>query len=152
MLSYYMGGINMVDILKLDFNNIGTHIKYTRSKVETRIKETQYIEFDIPEEALEIIARIKGEKKRLKRLGANQNVTQTMNRMAKRLNIPKLIFYSARKSFSQHALELGTNQYVIDYLLGHSVRGMGQSCLYAYARVTPKMATEALRKVLDNLK
>lgn len=61
--------------------------------------------------------------------------------------------YSARKSFSQNAYELGVNTSVIDYILGHKVGSSNtHSCLYAYIKVTPEMATEAIRKVLDNLK
>jgi intergrase/recombinase len=65
------------------------------------------------------------------------------------LGIPNLIFYSARKSFSQHAFELGISTQVIDYILGHSLRARG--VIYHYVSVKPEMATEAIRKVIDNL-
>lgn len=59
------------------------------------------------------------------------------------------MFYSARKSFSQHAFELGVSAQIIDYILGHSLRSHG--IIYHYVAVKPKMATEAIRKVIDNL-
>lgn len=74
-----------------------------------------------------------------------------MKHLASLTGIKHLIYYSARKSFSQHAFELGINTSVIDYILGHSI-GKGGSSLYHYVFVTPEKATEAVRQVLDNLK
>lgn len=61
------------------------------------------------------------------------------------------MFYSARKSFAQHAFELGISTMVIDYLIGHSVTQSSGS-IYHYVKATPEIGNEALRKVLDNLK
>lgn len=65
--------------------------------------------------------------------------------------MPNIVFYSGRKSFSQHAFNLGIGTMVIDYLLGHKI-SRGGSCLYHYVAVSPETASAALRKVLDNLK
>lgn len=46
---------------------------------------------------------------------------------------------------------LASHLIVIDYILGHSLGGGGKA-LYTYIKVTPEMATQAVRKVLDNLK
>ena len=59
MLSYYLGGINMVDMLRINFNECGKHIIYTRTKTENMPKINKYVEFDMPDEALEIIERYK---------------------------------------------------------------------------------------------
>ena len=74
-----------------------------------------------------------------------------MRKLAELTGIPNLIYYSARKSFSQHAFELGVSTSTIDYILGHRVDKDGSS-LYNYISVTPQIASEAVRKVLDNLK
>ena len=71
--------------------------------------------------------------------------------LAEMVGVKGLIYYSARKSFSQHAFDLGINTGVIDYILGHKLDKVGNT-LYNYVYVTPEMATEAIRKVLDNLK
>lgn len=65
------------------------------------------------------------------------------------LNIPSLTFYSARKSFAQHAFMLGESESVIDYVLGHSLGGGKNKMLYSYVKVTPEMATACVRKVCD---
>lgn len=65
------------------------------------------------------------------------------------LNLPSLTFYSARKSFAQHAFMLGESESVIDYVLGHSLGGGKNNMLYSYVKVTPEMATACVRKVCD---
>ena len=72
------------------------------------------------------------------------------NEPVKALGLKKLIYYAARKSFSQHAFMLGISTSVIDYILGHRVDKTSTS-LYNYISVTPELASSALRKVLDQL-
>lgn len=57
LLSYYLGGINLVDLLKLNFKNLDV-IKYTRQKVSARTNA--FVEFDIPMEAKTIIEKYRG--------------------------------------------------------------------------------------------
>lgn len=155
MLSYYLGGINIVDLWKINFNNLD-RIKYIRTKIENKADE--YIQFDIPEEAKEIIMKYRN-KDGFIRPAKITNVRSLqdyysktiLKKLGKMLGIDNLIYYSARKSFSQHALELGIREKVIDYIIGHKIYGKGNS-LYHYVYVTPEMASEAIRKVLDNLK
>lgn len=154
MLSYYLGGINLRDILKIKFDVASRKISYIRSKVEGRV--TRPVEFYMPDEAVTIISRYISESgylryKKLKPHRILVIATYNMQRIARILNIDNLVFYSARKSFNQHAFELGIPDGVRDYLLGHSTGKNGSSLLH-YQYVTPQMATDALRKVLDNLK
>lgn len=148
MLSFYLGGMNYIDIKKLKFTQMDT-IRYIRSKTDARSRSV--IEFNIPDEAKSIIRRYWNKKGTF---SANISVTcirYNLNKIATICGIKRLIFYSARKTFSQLAFELGVNTSVIDYILGHSMRSSG-SCLYHYITVSPEMATEAIRKVLDSLK
>ncbi|MDE5975974.1 MAG: site-specific integrase, partial [Muribaculaceae bacterium] len=158
LLSFYLGGINYHDIVNLPFAEIirTGNVKYQRSKIASRT--AQYVEFAVPKEALEIIRRyFDGNKLRFKSNMRSDNIYNTnaissrMARMATRLNMPHLVFYSARKTFAQIALEIGIPTVVIDYLLGHSMKRSG-SVLHHYLHVTPQMATEALRKVCDFVK
>ncbi len=157
MLSYYLGGINMVDLLNINFNEQIHTIRYIRKKTENRPKINKFVEFRIPDEAKEIIKRYKGKDGYL---GASKFqhkdkchlfFSLNMPQLAEAVGIKRLIYYSARKSFSQHAYELGISESVIDYILGHKV-GKGGSSLFNYIYITPEKATEAVRKVLDNLK
>ena len=115
------------------------------------------MEFTIPDEAKAIIARYKGPDGRLavtkyqRKDGMHCFFDVNMKKLAELTGIKNLIYYSARKSFSQHAFDLGISTSTIDYILGHRVDKGGTS-LYNYISVTPEIATEAVRKVLDNLK
>lgn len=158
MLSYYLGGINLIDLLKINFDQCSHKLIYVRTKTERIMKANQQVEFTIPEEAIPLILKYKEKNGRL-RIGTDyqqetimhQFLNYNIARLAKLTNINNLVYYSARKSFSQHAFLLGVNTGVIDYILGHKI-GNVSTCLYSYIKVTPEMATEAIRKVLDNLK
>lgn len=65
------------------------------------------------------------------------------------LGVDTLTLYSARKSFTQHAFQLGISESVIDYILGHSLNAGRRSTIYSYIKVTPAMATVAIKKVID---
>lgn len=154
MLSYYLGGINLVDLSKINFNEQTDTIKYVRTKTENRPKINKYVEFDIPEEAKEIINRLKDKDGFIiknKYRHVNNYIGRALIRIAKMTGIKKIIYYSARKSFAQHACDLGVSNGVIDYILGHKL-GSGGTTLYHYISVTPAQATAAIRLVLDNLK
>lgn len=160
MLSYYLGGINIADLAKINFKDNPGILKYERQKTTERGKPNKYVEFSIPYEAQEIINRyINSEGKLIFRSRSSDTTRSLSNKVGHFLSLigeaagikGRLIYYSARKSFSQHAYDLGIRDSVIDYILGHSL-AKGGSCLYAYRRVTPEIATQAIRQVLDNLK
>lgn len=157
MLSYYLGGINMIDLLNINFNEQTDILHYVRKKTEQRPKLNKFVEFVIPDEAKSIINRYKGQdgyitlSKFQKETNCHYFFGVNMPKLAEATGIKQLIYYSARKSFSQHAFDLGISTSVIDYILGHRVDKGGTS-LYAYITVTPDMATNAVRRVLDNLK
>lgn len=157
MLSFYLGGINLVDVAKLDFKKVisSNIVKYKRTKVENR-SQSGMVEFELPEEAKVIMKRLE-EWERFKRFNPSNYIDistytgEVLRKLRSIIGAENLVFYSARKTFSQIALELGISSHVIDYILGHSVKS-SNSCLYHYVYVTPKMATEAIRKVLDFIK
>ena len=153
MLSYYLGGINYVDLLKITFNISSRFLRYEREKTKRHPKINPYVEFSIPDEAIEILDRIlwKDGKIHMNIITLRNDMNVYMKKLRKMLDLPQLVYYSARKSFAQHAFELGVPAGVIDYILGHSL-GTSKSCIYSYVYVTPDMATAAIRKVLDNLK
>lgn len=150
MLSYYLGGMNPVDMVKVDFS--GDRVKYKRTKTETSVKVNPFVEFDMPAEARPIIDRYIGPDGRLRLFGTGYRscmVSKLTIFFREKAGMPQLTFYSARKSFAQHAFQLGVSESVIDYILGHSLNAGNKSTIYSYIKVTPAMATEAIRKVLD---
>lgn len=157
MLSYYLGGINMTDLLQINFNEQTDVLHYVRQKTERRPKMNKFVEFVIPDEAKEIIERYKGKDgmliatDRQRKEKYHKFFDYNMPRLAEAVGLKQLIYYSARKSFSQHAFLLGISTSIIDFILGHRV-DKGDTSLYSYISVTPDMASKAVRKVLDNLK
>ena len=157
MLSYYLGGINMADLININFNEQTDRLRYVRTKCAGQQKINKSVEFRIPVEAKEIIRRYKGDDGYLalteldRKSKCHSFFLVNMPKLAEEAGVEKLIYYSARKSFAQHAFDLGVSTSVIDYILGHSLN-KGGSSLYHYIYVTPEMASEAIRKVLDNLK
>ena len=154
MLSYYLGGINIIDLTHIDFNECRNTLKYVRTKTERRAKVNPFVEFDIPDEAKPIIEKYKGADGKLSLFNCADtdmchNLGTAIRRCRNDLGMPNLTFYSARKSFAQHAFMLGESESVIDYVLGHSLGGGHNKMLYAYIKVTPEMATACVRKVCD---
>lgn len=151
MLSYYLGGINLADIITINFKKAGETLTYTRSKTSRFGDDATVISYKIPAEARTIIDRWMRPDGYIGCLSKYPNsfIDLHMKELRERLGIPNLIFYSARKSFSQHAFELGVSIQVIDYILGHSPRHHG--VIFHYVAVKPEMATEAIGKVIDNL-
>lgn len=151
MLSYYLGGINLVDLVKADLR--GRTIRYTRTKTERAQKVNPCVEFDIPDEARDIIRKYiqpDGTLKLFGKVGYKSTFVSGMGMVARgEVGIPQMTFYSARKSFAQHAFQLGISESVIDYILGHSLSAGRKSSIYSYIKVTPAMASEAVRKVID---
>ena len=154
MLSYYLGGINLVDLAKVNFNECKDTLKYIRTKTERTQKVNPYVEFSIPAEAQVIIEKYKAKDGHLNMFKRDykdmcHGLTYSVLQYRKDYKMPNLTFYSARKSFAQHAFALGENESVIDYILGHSLGAGKHKMLYSYIKVTPDMASEAIRKVCD---
>lgn len=162
MLSYYLGGINLADLINYNFLTCNGKMIYYRKKIMRDNKSIAPIVFNIPNEAKWLINHYLNDEGKLqfrqrRRNETIKNIYSSLNRnlktIQKELGIEKtLMFYSARKSFAQHAFDTGISTMVIDYLIGHSVSSSAKGSIYHYVRATPEVANAALRKVLDNLK
>lgn len=151
MLSYYLGGINYMDLVSINFNEQKKVLKYIRRKTDRKSKVNVYVEFTMPGEALELIGQLKNDDGYIRPWHDYSRIPQKCgNAMKEASGNPNITFYSARKSFAQHAFNLGVSESVIDYILGHSL-GHASTSLYSYIKVTPQMATDAIRKVCDFL-
>lgn len=157
MLCYYLGGINIVDLANVNFNECKHVLHYVRQKTQKKPKLNKFVEFSIPDEAQPIIAKYKGKDGHLT-IGTKNCAkslhyifTAKMKELANAVSIKSLIFYAARKSFAQHAFEAGVSESVVDFILGHRVDKV-TTALYSYISVTPQQASDAIRLVLDRLK
>jgi hypothetical protein len=54
LLSYYLGGINLIDLVAYDFRNYKQQgiLRYIRRKTRIKKRSNQYVEFSIPAEAI----------------------------------------------------------------------------------------------------
>lgn len=156
MLSYYLAGINLIDLLKINFKG-ATTVEYIREKSKNTKKGDKKVSFTIPEEAKPII------KEWMNRSGKldfgykfsydnfRKYVTLQIKVLAERLGIEShTVYYSARKSFVQHGFELGVPLEVLEYCIGQSMKN--NRPIFNYVKIMRKHADGAIRKVLDNLK
>lgn len=154
MLSFYLGGINLADLLEVDFRR-ADKVEYVRKKARNLKQGEQRIVITIPEAAKPIIKEwMNGNTGKLdfgyKFTYSNfyRYLTRNLNMLADKLKInQKVVFYSARKTFAQFASELGIQDGVIDYCLGHSDKSRG--VIRYYTRTRAIQAKAAVERVID---
>lgn len=156
LLSYYLGGINLIDLMNINFKN-ATTIEYVREKSKNTKRGEKKISLSIPPEAQPIIKTWIGRNGKLNfgykfSYGNFRNyVTKELQRLADRLELNKhVVYYSARKSLVQHGFELGIPLEVLEYCIGQSVKK--NRPIFNYVKIMRKHADEAIRKILDSLK
>lgn len=156
MLSYYLGGINLMDLMQYNFKDAKI-VEYVREKSKNTKRGDMKISFTIPDEAKPIIKRWMGRNGKLD-FGYKYSypnfrnyITKEIIRLGERLGIEShVVYYSARKSFVQHGFELGIPLETLEYCIGQSMKS--NRPIFNYVRIMRKHADEAIRKILDNLK
>lgn len=153
-LSFYLGGINLIDLLQVNFKGTDT-LEYVRVKTRNTVVGTRTISFSIPEPAKVIIDRWMNRNTGKLDFGYkfsypnfSRYLTRSLAALAKELGITeKVVYYSARKSFAQYASEIGIPDGIIDYCLGHSNKSKG--VIRYYTKVRQKQADMAISRVID---
>lgn len=153
-LSFYLGGINLIDLLEIDFRG-KNHIEYIRTKSRNTTIGSNSITIPIHKFARDIINRWMNRNTGKLDFGYSftySNFSRYLSRsialMASNLGIrEKVVYYSARKTFAQFASELGIPDNVIDYCLGHSDKSRG--VIRYYTKVKEKQAEIAINRVID---
>ena len=156
MLSYYLGGINLIDLMQFNFKTRDT-IEYIREKSKNTKKGDKKISFSIPEEAKPIIKEWMGKNGKLN-FGYKYTydnfrkfVTKEIKRLAENIGIEShVVYYSARKSFVQHGFELGISLETLEYCIGQSMKK--NRPIFNYVKIMRKHADIAIRKILNGLK
>ena len=154
MLSFYLGGINLADLLEVDFRR-ADKVEYVRKKARNLKQGEQRIVITIPEVAKPIVKEWMNSNTGKLKFGYKftysnfyRYLTRSLNTLAESLNInQKVVYYSARKTFAQFASELGIPDEVIDYCLGHSDKSRG--IIRYYTKVKQKQAEIAINRVID---
>lgn len=159
LLSYYLGGMNLKDMVAYDFRGYKGKpiLSYIRLKTSTKKRGNRTVEFTIQPEAFPIIDRWMDPKtghlidvKPEKYASRLKYIDLCLEHIAERLHIDhRLSFYSARKSFVQHGFELGIPLETLEYCIGQSMKA--NRPIYNYVKIMRQHADVAIRQILDNL-
>lgn len=151
LLSFYLGGINMVDLLEVDLSR--DELRYSRKKTRNKKNGDTETVFTIPKATGEIIRKHAPNGKLIwpgKRERYDIMISYLNNcfgALRKETEITPLSYYSARHTFAQFAFEVGTPLEVVEYLLGQSMKT--NRPIFNYCRVMKKQADTAMRKIID---
>ena len=152
LLSFYTGGINLADIVKIDFS--GNEISYTRQKSKEHKRKDKVTRISVTQEAKCIINKYISTRGildfgyKFSYINLCRYINSCLKRLAKELGIKNNIsFYSARKTFAQFAAEIAIPYPVIEYCLGHSVKT--NITINSYVKVKPQQADAAIRRVIE---
>lgn len=152
MLSFYMCGMNMADLIEQDFSK--NYVKFIRVKTRSRRNPNEQTEFTIQPEARAIIDKYICEDGRLRFYGREtkksiQHITDDyLRKIRSELGIDKMVYYSARKTFAQLANELMIKDTIIEYCLGDAPSNPRRA-LNFYIKINKRIADKAIRKVFD---
>ena len=160
LLSYYLGGMNMKDLIYYDFRGYKDSplLHYQRRKTANKKRGNKTIEFTIQPEAYPIIDKYMNP-----RTGHIVEVSESryntflglinaaLKRAAEKLGITERIsFYSARKSFVQHGFELGIPLEILEYCVGQSMKS--NRPIFNYVKIMRQHADIAIRQIRNSLK
>lgn len=156
MLTYYLGGINLKDLLDCHFEENNLILSYIRHKTYRTKHGENEIVFSIQPEAQQIISKYRTDKGFLK-FGPYESYNKVysliyryLTRIAREAGITSSIsFYSARKSFAQHGYNIGIQIETIEYCIGHSMKS--NRPIGNYIRVMRSHADIAMRRIFDEL-
>lgn len=156
MLTYYLGGINLKDLLDYHFEENNLILSYIRHKTYRTKHGENEIVFSIQPEAQQIISKYRTDKGFLK-FGPYESYNKVysliyryLTRIAREAGITSSIsYYSARKSFAQHGYNIGIQIETIEYSLGHSMKS--NRPIGNYIRVMRSHADIAMRRIFDEL-
>lgn len=156
MLAYYLGGINLKDLLDYHFEENNLILSYIRHKTYRTKHGENEIVFSIQPEAQQIISKYRTDKGFLK-FGPYESYNKVysliyryLTRIAREAGITSSIsYYSARKSFAQHGYNIGIQIETIEYCIGHSMKS--NRPIGNYIRVMRSHADIAMRRIFDEL-
>lgn len=156
MLTYYLGGINLKDLLDYHFEENNLILSYIRHKTYRTKHGENEIVFSIQPEAQQIISKYRTDKGFLK-FGPYESYNKVysliyryLSRIAREAGITSSIsYYSARKSFAQHGYNIGIQIETIEYCIGHSMKS--NRPIGNYIRVMRSHSDIAMRRIFDEL-
>lgn len=155
MLTYYLGGINLRDLLAYNFKD-KEYMRYVRHKTRNSKKGKNEIVFTIQPEAKAIIDRYLTKDGKLK-FGRYSSYKQIYSLIFRHIDkvtkfsgiSKKVTYYSARKTFAQHGYNLGIQIEKIEYCIGHSMKN--NRPIFNYIKIMQEHADKVFREILNQL-
>lgn len=152
MISFMLGGMNLIDIMNVDFRD--KEVRYVRTKSAGRTQQENVIAFEMPEGIDMYTGEWMKPNGKLD-FGYNftyhnfsQYVSYAITDLAEELGIKeRVVFYSARKCFAQFASDICMPDSVINYCLGHSDRSKG--VIRYYTKIRSRQASICIKRVCD---
>ena len=155
MLTYYLGGINLRDLMEYNFKNQNS-MRYVRHKTRNSKKSENEIAFTIQPEAQVIIDNYISDNGKLVfgRYSSYEKVYSLVFRhIYKVANLAgvnrKVSYYSARKTFAQHGYNMGIEIEKIEDCIGHSMKN--NRPIFNYIRIMQEHADKVFRAIFDQL-
>ncbi|WP_286334212.1 tyrosine-type recombinase/integrase [Bacteroides caecimuris] len=155
MLTYYLGGINLRDLLAYNFKD-KDYMRYIRHKTRNSKKGENEIVFTLQPEAKVIIDKYLTKDGYLKfgKYSSYRQIYSLIFRHIGKLSIlsgikKKVTYYSARKTFAQHGYNLGIQIEKIEYCIGHSMKN--NRPIFNYIKIMQEHADKVFREILDQL-
>lgn len=155
MLTYYLGGINLRDLLAYNFKD-KDYMRYVRHKTRNSKKGENEIAFTLQPEAKAIIDKYLTREGYLK-FGKYSSYRQIYSLIFRHIDkvtqlsgiSKKVTYYSARKTFAQHGYNLGIQIEKIEYCIGHSMKN--NRPIFNYIKIMQEHADKVFREILDQL-
>ncbi|RGV48289.1 recombinase [Bacteroides intestinalis] len=155
MLTYYLGGINLRDLMEYNFKNQNS-MRYVRHKTRNSKKSENEIAFTIQPEAQVIIDNYISDNGKLvfgKYSSYEKVYSLVFRHIYKVANLAgvnrKVSYYSARKTFAQHGYNMGIEIEKIEYCIGHSMKN--NRPIFNYIRIMQEHADKVFRAIFDQL-
>ena len=156
MLTYYLAGMNLVDMVQYDFRNTD-EVDYVRTKTRNTKNGENRVNFTIPHEAWPLLRKYMNPYTGRLVFGKYKTYVSCYNVLTRK--VPELAeiggirhyftLYSARKSFVQHGFDLGVPLSTLEYCIGQTMKDSRP--IFNYVSIMKKHADAAIRKILDNL-
>ena len=155
MLTYYLGGINLRDLLTYNFKD-KDYMRYIRHKTRNSKKGENEIVFTLQPEAKVIIDKYLTKEGYLKfgKYSSYKQIYSLFFRHIGKVSIlsgikKKVTYYSARKTFAQHGYNLGIQIEKIEYCIGHSMKN--NRPIFNYIKIMQEHADKVFREILNQL-
>lgn len=153
LLSFYLCGLNLVDLTRLGQELRGQVLKFERQKTSDHTNGSGLVSFRIPSEARALIkwaesAGIFRERTQTEYKTLQRYVNRCIALVAERVGIRgSFSYYSARHTFAELALLSGIHLELIEYLLGHTPKS--NRPIYSYVHIMQSQADAALNRFFD---